>query len=122
MNNDVYQRYAELVDIYRTLADLSRLGPVEQDVQGTSLAPLFDDPTDPSLDGKVALSQFARCCSNTTKGYICSHCVTTPRSSANGEKTFDFMGYSLRSPRGWRYTEWRRWNGTAIAADWSKVL
>ena len=95
---------AELVDIYRTLADLSGLGPVEAGVEGTSLAPLFDNPVSPALSSKVALSQFARCCQNTTtKGYVCAHCVTTSRSSQHGQKTFDFMGYSLRSPRGWRY-------------------
>ena len=29
---------------------------------------------------------------------------------------FQYMGYSLRTPR-WRYTEWRVWNG--LVADWS---
>ena len=31
---------------------------------------------------------------------------------------FLFMGYSARS-EGFRYTEWRGWNGSALQADWS---
>ena len=31
---------------------------------------------------------------------------------------FLFMGYSARS-EGFRYTEWRVWNGSALQADWS---
>ena len=115
---------------YRTLASLSGLGPVEPGVQGTSLAPLFDDAAEHSpavaaaaraLPDKVALSQFARCnCVNRTgpgghDGFICDHCVS------NKPPTFQFMGLSLRSPRGWRCTEWLAWNGTAIAPDWHDV-
>ena len=126
-----------VVSRYRTLADLSGLGPVEPGVEGTSLAPLFDDAAERSpavaaaaaaLSDKVALSQFARCnCVNHTgsvydssgpgghDGYICDHCVS------NKPPTFQFMGLSLRSPRGWRYTEWLAWNGTAIAPNWHDV-
>lgn len=129
---------AELVDMYRTLAALSGFpnGPVEDGVEGQSLAPLFDAPAATTttttttttaggealreLDAKVALSQFARCgCKNTTNKHTgkahmaCGHCVAVPR----GE--FQYMGYSLRSPKGWRYTEWMAWNGTALDADWA---
>ena len=56
-----------------------------------------------ALQRKVALSQFARCgCKNHTgghkRGVICSFCVGVQRTA------FEYMGYSLRSPRGWRCT------------------
>ena len=36
--------YAELVDIYRTLADLARLGPVEDGVEGTTMTHHYCTP------------------------------------------------------------------------------
>jgi arylsulfatase A-like enzyme len=52
----------ELVDLYRTLADLSGVGltDVQPGVQGTSLAPLFQDPNAAEAAGGVAYSQIAR--------------------------------------------------------------
>lgn len=54
---------AELVDLYRTLVDLTGLTGVQEDVQGMSLAPVFDAPTapPPALASKVAFSQIGRC-------------------------------------------------------------
>ena len=56
---------AELVDLYRTLVDLAGLDAraLEPDVQGASLAPLFDAPTapPPALAQKPAFSQIGRC-------------------------------------------------------------
>jgi len=50
------------VDLYRTLADLSGVGlaDVQPGVQGTSLAPLFQDPKAAAAVGRVAYSQIAR--------------------------------------------------------------
>ena len=31
------------------------------------------------------------------------------------------MGYSIRTDL-YRYTEWLRWNGTILKADWSQVV
>ena len=55
------QAKAELVDMYRTLVDLSGFpaGAVESDVQGTSLAPVFADPK--ALGEKMAYSQIGSC-------------------------------------------------------------
>ena len=52
---------AELVDMFRTLVDLAGLdaSAVQSDVQGTSLAPLFDDAK--ALAGKLAYSQIGSC-------------------------------------------------------------
>ena len=61
---------AELVDLYRTLAELAGLGAeVQASVQGTSLAAVFDSPTMAKgsaahlqgLPTKAAFSQHARC-------------------------------------------------------------
>ena len=110
---------AELVDLYRTLVDLAGLDAraLEPDVQGVSLAPLFDAPAapPPALAGKTAFSQIGRCgCTNYTKhnwtGLECGAgaCVNTDITK------FDFIGYSQRAPDGWRYTVWVPMaNGTA---------
>lgn len=53
--------YTELLDLYRTIADVSGLGTeaVQSDVAGTSVAPLLDDP---SHDLKnIAFAQYSRC-------------------------------------------------------------
>lgn len=54
---------AELVDLYRTLADLANLSNIQSNVQGQSLAAVFDDPSNlrPSLAEKPAFSQIGRC-------------------------------------------------------------
>ena len=55
----------ELVDLYRTLAGLAELPAtsLQPSVQGTSLASVFDAPTDlpPMLQQKAAYSQIGRC-------------------------------------------------------------
>lgn len=102
---------AELVDLYRTLVDLAGLdaGAVEADVQGVSLAPLFDAPAAPpaALAGKTAFSQIGRCGCKTYKkqnwtGLECGDgaCATVDIAD------FDFMGFSQRAADGWRYTLW----------------
>jgi hypothetical protein len=36
-------------------------------------------------------------------------CINTPAAE------FEWMGYSLRTGTGWRYTAWFRWNGSSLA-------
>ena len=106
------QAKAELVDMYRTLVDLSGFpaSAVEPDVQGTSLAPVFADPQ--ALGEKMAYSQIGSCACHIYhithgqpppegtgveqwSGKECGagRCIHTPISQ------FDFMGYSVRDER-----------------------
>ncbi len=76
----------EFVDIYPTLAELAGL-PLPSHLEGTSFAPLLDDPARPWKS--AAFSQYAR------RG--------SSKSMGRGPETF--MGRSIRTDR-WRYTEW----------------
>lgn len=120
---------AELVDMYRTLADLAGLPGVQSSVQGMSLADAFDSPTklSPTLASKAAFSQIGRCdCgvygpNQTHKGNatMCgaNACVRTPQ----GDDQYNFMGYTMRTTE-WRYTAWVHWDHVAKRADWSQPV
>ena len=115
---------AELVDLYRTLVDLAGFDSttIQPDIQGMSLAPLFDNPSSPpaSLSSKSAFSQIGSCtCKNYTHtlpsgqnwtGLECNsgRCIDVNVTSPN----FNFMGYSMITPDGWRYTAWYEMNNT----------
>lgn len=115
----------ELVDMYRTLAALAGLdqvAPLQTDIQGMSIAPLFDSPKDPpaALANKVAYSQIGSCAcreytSHGWKGPECGagRCIATPVA------LFDFMGYSMRTPE-WRFTAWVPMGANSSRVDWSK--
>lgn len=108
---------AELVDMYRTLADLAELTTVppaiEASVQGTSLAAAFDAPTSlpANLQAKRAFSQIGRCSCNgmypnkvgkpgdTVKECGANACCKVPLGQ------FNYMGYSMRTET-MRFTSW----------------
>mmetsp|Transcript_24259 Transcript_24259/g.26951 ORF Transcript_24259/g.26951 Transcript_24259/m.26951 type:complete len:158 (+) Transcript_24259:1-474(+) len=107
--------------MYKTLAELTGLGEVEEGVQGTSLATVFDNPENlPSdLKTKRAYSQIGRCgCQYYAKYHVkeCDRgaCAKIPL----GE--FDFMGYTMRT-NDWRFTSWVAWDNTTMKVDWSKT-
>jgi len=72
-----------LIDLYPTLAELCGV-PTPENLQGQSLAPMLNNPSDPG------------------RGWTLSQ-VTRRRHKPKGR----FFGYSLRTPR-WRYTEWEQ--------------
>ena len=122
----------ELVDVYRTLAELSGFDPVSvaSDVDGESVAALFDEPANMSrFDEKLAISQLAHCeCSKYTQRYssqgLSSYNATVcdPGTCDKlDDKDIEWMGYSLRAPSGWRYTAWLPWNGTSSRPLWDST-
>lgn len=122
---------AEAVDIYRTLADLSGLGDalVEAGVDGVSLAPLVNSVDPNAMPSKdlprlIARSQFPRCYSQLTNASASSpeKLPILDRTDCQDilREDFDLMGYSIRTPT-WRITEWRDWDGVALAGKWDGV-
>jgi arylsulfatase A-like enzyme len=94
----------ELVDIYRTLSDLAGLsGNMNGDVQGESVAELFDNPAGASIATRRAYSQIGSCdCKVESWGSTCGggRCIYT------AIQDFEYMGYSMRTHDGWRFTAW----------------
>ena len=122
---------AELVDLYRTLADLAGIGSsVQGSVQGTSLAAVFDEPamekTPVELADKAAFSQIGRCvCGdfygpNKTHPYVprdtkeCggNACCKVPLAQ------FNYMGYSMRTAD-MRFTAWVPFDNATLRVDWN---
>eukprot|EP01065_Artemidia_motanka_P032589 TRINITY_DN39569_c0_g1_i1.p1 TRINITY_DN39569_c0_g1~~TRINITY_DN39569_c0_g1_i1.p1 ORF type:complete len:505 (+),score=154.33 TRINITY_DN39569_c0_g1_i1:54-1568(+) len=112
---------AELIDLYRTLAELTGIDAtgIQTDVQGHSLAAVFDEPS--AMAEKVAYSQIGSCaCKQYTRnnwtGYECDagRCLHTPI------KDFNYMGYSLRNAD-YRYTVWVAMDNQTARVDWDKT-
>ena len=102
----------ELVDIMPTLHELAALPPLppgETPLAGTSLVPLLAGRV--SELKEAAFSQYARKPHNISRPYAQNGIDHANRTD------FVAMGYTVRT-RDWRYTEWRWWNGSALAADW----
>ena len=120
---------AELVDLYRTLVDLAGLdaGAVQPDVQGASLAPLFDDPQapPPALATKAAFSQIGSCACRVYAIRTPSLNWTGPECDSNrcagtNVTHFDFMGYTMLTPDGWRFTAWAEMDNATARVDWAR--
>lgn len=91
----------EAVDLYLTLTELAGLPSptsLSQELNGTSLAPIFDNPS--ALVKDAAFSQFAK--TNTNLEHELDPYNTNPKYQRN--ETW-VMGYSIRMDR-WRYTAW----------------
>lgn len=69
----MYQGIAELVDVYPTLAELAGL-PAPPDLEGTSLASYFDNPSQESVK-QAAFSQFPRCPRNLSRQWDENICL-----------------------------------------------
>ncbi|EGD76787.1 iduronate sulfatase [Salpingoeca rosetta] len=113
---------AELVDLYRTLADLAGLGDhVEDGVQGTSLAGAFDDPDAPphKLQTKLAYSQIGRCACALFPKYNVTQCDANACAHVP-LPAFDFMGYTMRTGD-YRFTAWVPFDNTTMRVDWNRT-
>ena len=115
--------FAENIDIYRTLADLSGLeAKVESSVDGVSLAPLLVNPdhTQNPKAKRAAFSQQAHCLIDPHTSLpidvwtVADSCTMTPRDSLG------YMGYSIRTSA-WRLTTWLQWDGAELQANWSAI-
>lgn len=106
-------RTVEAVDIFPTLTELLAIPtpprcpgidapPTVQCVQGESYATLFD----PSIGSPYKPKQYAY--------------SQWPYPAWGPEKWFR-MGYTVRSSRGYRLTEYVPYNQTSFQGDWSKI-
>eukprot|EP01062_Namystynia_karyoxenos_P073788 TRINITY_DN70617_c0_g1_i1.p1 TRINITY_DN70617_c0_g1~~TRINITY_DN70617_c0_g1_i1.p1 ORF type:complete len:542 (+),score=138.58 TRINITY_DN70617_c0_g1_i1:75-1628(+) len=116
---------AELVDLYRTLAELAGLhGTIQSDVQGTSLAAVFDDPAalPKELAGKRAYSQIGSCACKvySNHGWTGKECDAN-RCAGTPVDQFDYMGYSLRTATQ-RFTAWVPMDANTSRVDWSQPV
>lgn len=112
---------AELVDMYKTLAELTGLGPVENGVQGTSLAPVFDSPINlsPKFANKIAYSQIGRCSCGFVKKYNVTECDANACCDVPLAQ-FNYMGYTMRTTD-YRFTAWVPFDKTTLKVDWSRL-
>jgi iduronate 2-sulfatase len=110
---------AELVDVMPTLAALTGVPlPGGEALDGQSLLPALAAaaaglPAPASLRGH-ALSVYPRCPADTANAsnmWRSNDCLYVERSR------FFAMGVTLRTQQ-YRYTEWRRWNGTSLQPQW----
>jgi len=109
----------ELVDLYRTIAELVGAPEPSKDIEGTSFAALFDNPELDAYEAAKAMnksaaafSQYTRCLNNMTAQWDDNGCSSDPKVPA-------FMGYSMRTPE-WRYTAWMHWDVAGRKADWDE--
>ena len=113
----------ESVDHYPTFAELAGV-PVDvskESIEGFSYASLFAENAHP--DSTVWTSQYN---ASFTQYPRCGETIgpdgkidfnNAIRCTSVKKEHFVFMGYSMRTTR-WRYTEWAKWNGTALAPIW----
>lgn len=108
---------AELIDVGPTMWGLMGLKPpANEAIDGKDLSPVVAAPGDAALAASTkpyAMSQYFRCpedTKNASNFWKHNSCLFVDRVLAS------FFGYTIRTPE-WRYTEWTRWNGTALAPD-----
>ena len=98
---------------------------IQEDVQGTSLAPVFDSPEAPgsALLAKPAFSQIGSCACKTytVNGWTGKEC-DAGRCFKTPVDEFDYMGYSMRTADGWRFTAWVPMDNATSRVDWTKPV
>ena len=118
--------FASLIDLYKTMSDLAGLPAPEAGVDGVSVAPLLLPPAERApgfAPATSAISQHARCFTTWFPNGTTNNETFTPFNGADSctvvpRDRLDLMGFSVRTAA-WRYTEWRRWKGDALAGDWT---
>ena len=120
-----FRELVELVDVYPTVAELAGVPlPTGESYpfDGRSLAPLLAGAAPGHQGGQqayapraAALQVFPRCLTAGDPAWgptawPQNTCLDVERSA------FSLMGFAMRTDR-YRYTEWRRWNGTALRAE-----
>ena len=111
---------AELVDIYGTLASLAGLSDaVQSDVQDVARANLRRRRAAAALAAKPAFSQIGSCaCQVYTRLNWTARECDAGRCFHTAVEDFDFMGYTMWTAEGYRYTAWAPMNASTKRVEW----
>mmetsp|Transcript_25651 Transcript_25651/g.45535 ORF Transcript_25651/g.45535 Transcript_25651/m.45535 type:complete len:273 (+) Transcript_25651:2-820(+) len=111
----ITDRIVELVDVYRTMAEVAGVSEPERGVEGKSFASVLFNITrkkKQSFDtNNTAFSMYPRCPRDLTKLWDNSACKNVKRED------IPFMGFSMRNLE-WRYNVWLKFNGTQNRGVW----
>eukprot|EP01060_Flectonema_neradi_P016062 TRINITY_DN2266_c1_g1_i1.p1 TRINITY_DN2266_c1_g1~~TRINITY_DN2266_c1_g1_i1.p1 ORF type:complete len:532 (+),score=87.49 TRINITY_DN2266_c1_g1_i1:48-1643(+) len=110
--------FAEAVDLYQTMVDLSGLPPSTENLQGDSLGPIIRDGIVSGTGIKnYTFSQFAK---NFTYSDELHKQEAWNECGSCTHHDIDLMGFSVRSDN-WRYTEWVVWNKSSLLPIWDQI-
>ena len=116
----VRKAVVETLDIYPTLAKLAGL-PAPPNVEGKDISKIIRASSEHQYNSNAAFTQAPRC-GNHSAGRPWEEFTSEKQWTCLGigRGMFSYMGYTVRT-KGWRYTEWRRWNATTLEGDWSST-
>jgi hypothetical protein len=115
--------FAELIDLYPTVAELVGSPKPKDALDGVSLAPVLDNPSlatlpDPATENKtLAFSQFPYTTDNGCMFFRDIKCSNSSRAADPSLAATQWMGFRVRTVE-WSYCAWLPWDPQRHIAQW----